>query len=404
VIHSDSPAILSNRPGSANAVLAGFLGWTLDAFDFFLVVMTFTTIAAEFHKTDAEMAWSLTLTLAFRPVGAFIFGLIADRYGRRLPLMIDLVLFSVIEVLSGLSRNYTQFLVLRAIFGIAMGGEWGVGASLTMEKVPPKLRGLLSGLLQEGYATGYLLAAMVYMLVFPHWGWRPLFFIGGLPALLALFVRFGVTESEVWSREKAANWSELGRGIVQHWRVFLYLVALMTMMNLSSHGTQDLYPTFLQRDHGLGVDKRSQLTAISMIGAILGGLIFGFLSDRVGRRRAMIWGFFGAILMIPFWAFSTKIWMLMGGAFALQFMVQGAWGIIPAHICELSPPSIRGFMPGFAYQMGNLIAAYIAIFETTNAKHWGYAKTLAVSAAVIFVVAALVTSLGRERRGVEFAA
>jgi SHS family lactate transporter-like MFS transporter len=207
----------------------------------------------------------------------------------------------------------------------------------------------------------------------------------------------------VWDREKAANWSELRRSILRHWPIFLYLVALMTMMNLSSHGTQDLYPTFLQRDRGLGVDKRSELTAISMVGAIIGGIVFGFLSDRVGRRKAMVWAFAGAILMIPFWALPEKLWMLMAGAFALQFMVQGAWGIIPAHISELSPPGIRGFMPGFAYQVGNLIAAYIAILETRSARHFGYGKTLSVSAVIIFVIAAIVTSLGRERRAVEFA-
>src|SRR5918911_1745935 len=219
----------NRRPAPAGddhraALIAGFLGWTLDAFDFFLVVFTLTAIAQEFGKTDAELALTLTVTLAFRPVGAFIFGLLADRYGRRLPLMIDLVFYSIVEVLSGLAPNYTTFLILRALFGIGMGGEWGVGASLAMEKVPAKLRGVLSGLLQEGYAAGYLLAAVCYFFVFPHWGWRPLFFIGGLPALLVLFVRFGVKESEVWEKTRHASWGKLGRGIVSHWKTLLYLI------------------------------------------------------------------------------------------------------------------------------------------------------------------------------------
>src|ERR687886_1194880 len=223
------------------AVLASFLGWTLDAFDFFLVVFALTAIAKEFQRSDAAIALAITLTLAFRPLGAFIFGLMADRYGRRLPLMIDLVFFSIVEVLSGLAPSYTTFLVLRALFGIGMGGEWGVGASLAMEKAPAGRRGILSGLLQEGYATGYLLAAICYFVVFPRWGWRPMFFIGGLPALLALFVRVRVKESEVWERTKHKTWGDLGRGIVSHWRLFIYLTILMMGMNLASHGTQDMY-------------------------------------------------------------------------------------------------------------------------------------------------------------------
>src|SRR5881398_949122 len=231
-------------------VVAGFLGWTLDAFDFFLVVMTLTAIAKEFGKTDKDIALSITLTLAFRPVGAFIFGLLADRYGRKLPLMIDLVFYSVIEVLTGFAPNYTTFLVLRALFGIGMGAEWGVGASLAMEKVPPRWRGVLSGFLQEGYAVGYLLAAACSFFVFPRWGWRPMFFIGGLPALLAVFVRFRVKESEVWEKTRHESWSQLGRGIAAQWRLFLYLTMLMMMMNFVSHGTQDMYPTFLIEQHG----------------------------------------------------------------------------------------------------------------------------------------------------------
>jgi SHS family lactate transporter-like MFS transporter len=394
----------ANAPsqGSGSAVFAGFLGWTLDAFDYFLVVMSLTAIGKEFHKTVTEMAFCLTVTLAFRPLGALIFGLLADRYGRRLPLMIDLVFYSIIEVLSGLAPNFTMFLILRALFGIGMGGEWGVGASLTIEKVPPRLRGVLSGLLQEGYAAGYLLAAVAYFLVFPRWGWRPLFFIGGLPALLALFVRFGVKESEVWQRAKAANWRDLFRGISRHWPTFLYLVALMTMMNLSSHGTQDLYPTFLERELHFTVNQRSGLTAFSMVGAILGGLAFGKLSDRIGRKRAIVLAFIGAVMVIPIWALPGKTGWLIAGAFALQFMVQGAWGVIPAHICELSPNAIRGFLPGFAYQCGNLIAAYIVVFESGLATNWGYARALAISAAVIFIVASVVAGLGPERHAVKF--
>src|SRR5256712_3271733 len=230
-----------------SALFAGFLGWTLDAFDFFLVVFSLTAIAEEFHRPDKDIALSIALTLGFRPVGAFIFGLLADRYGRRLPLIIDLLFLSVREVLDGLAPNYIAFLVLRALFGIGMGGEWGVGASLAMEKVPPRLRGVLSGLLQEGYAAGYLLAAICYFVVFPRWGWRPMFFIGGLPALLAIFVRLRVKESKVWEKTRHESWGQLGRAITSHWKLFVYLTLLMMMMNFVSHGTQDMYPTFLQR-------------------------------------------------------------------------------------------------------------------------------------------------------------
>src|SRR5258705_2932222 len=267
------------------AVVAGFLGWMLDAFDFFVVVMTLTAIAKEFHRSDAKIAVSITLRLAFRPVGAFIFGLLAARYGGRLPLMLDLIFYSIVEVLSGLAPTYWSFLILRALFGIGMGGEWGVGASLAMEKVPPRLRGVLSGLLQEGYATGYLLAAGCYFFVFPRWGWRPMFFIGGLPALLAIYVRLQVKESEVWKKTRHENWSELGRGIASHWKLFIYLVLLMMMMNFVSHGTQDMYTTLLKRHWGFSPPRVGAVTAISMVGALAGGLLFGLMSDSFGRRR-----------------------------------------------------------------------------------------------------------------------
>ncbi len=384
------------------AVLAGFLGWTLDAFDFFLVVMTLTAIGHDFGKSDVEMAVAISLTLAFRPVGAFIFGLLADRYGRRLPLMIDLVFFSIVEVLSGLAPSYASFLVLRALFGIGMGAEWGVGASLVMEKVPLKLRGAFSGLLQQGYAMGYLLAALAYFFVFPRWGWRPLFFIGGLPALLALFVRYRVKESEVWEKTKHATWTDLVRAIVRNWRLFLFITALTTVMIFCSHGTQDMFPTFLQREWGFTPRQRAALTALSMLGALAGGVLAGSLSDRIGRRKALALSLACGILVIPLWAFAPSLALLVAGAFLIQACVQGAWGVIPAHINELSPDGVRGFLPGFAYQCGVLFGGSIVTIQAAAARHWPWSTVMAMSAAVVFTLAATVALLGPERHGREY--
>jgi len=385
-----------------SALLAGYLGWTLDAFDFFLVVFCLTAIGREFHKPDAEIALAITATLAFRPLGAFLFGLMADRYGRRTPLMLDLIFYSVVEVLSGLAPNYTTFLVLRALFGIGMGGEWGVGASLAMEKAPPKIRGLLSGFLQEGYATGYLLAAICYFFLFPRVGWRPLFFVGGLPALLALFVRFRVKESEVWERSRKLGWGELGTTIVRNWKLFLYLAFLMMAMNLVSHGTQDMYPTFLERQWGLGARPRAVMTGISMIGAIVGGMLFGGLSDRVGRRRTMIVALLAGLAVIPLWAFAPTISLLGIGAFLIQFMVQGAWGVVPAHLAELSPDSVRGFLPGFGYQVGVLLASGVGYLEAIFARRVSYGAAMAGTAAVVMAMAVIAVAVGQESNGKTF--
>jgi len=385
-------------------VLAAFLGWTLDSFDFFLVVFALTAIAREFGTTDAAVALSISVTLAFRPVGAFLFGLLADRYGRRLPLMLDLVFYSVVEVLSGLAPDYTTFLVLRALFGIGMGGEWGVGASLAMEKAPARLRGVLSGLLQEGYAVGYLLAAVCFFVIYPRFGWRPMFFVGGLPALLALFVRFRVKESEVWERTRHETWRGLGKAIAANWRLFLYLTLLMAGMNFASHGTQDMYPTFLEREWGFSPRSRAALTAFSMVGAISGGIVFGLWSDRIGRRKAIVLALGLAMLMIPLWAFAPSLPLLVAGAFLMQFMVQGAWGVIPAHITELSPDSVRGFLPGFAYQCGVLVAGLVVCVEALFAARISYAWSMALTAVTVFGFAAVVAGAGRENRGAAFGA
>src|SRR5438128_7094114 len=394
----------ANKPvvaeGHRAALIAGFLGWTLDAFDFFLVGLSLTAIAAEFGKTDAQIALSITLTLGFRPIGAFIFGLLADRYGRRLPLIIDLIFYSLIEVLSGLAPNYLTFMILRALFGIGMGGEWGVGASLAMEKVPPRLRGVLSGLLQEGYAAGYLLAALCYFFVFRRWGWRPMFFIGGLPALLAIYVRVHVKESEVWQKTRHETWGQLGRSIASHWKLFIYLVLLMMMMNFVSHGTQDLYPTLLKRAWHFGPRKVAAVTAFTMVGAIAGGILFGYLSDRIGRRKSMIAALIFAMFVIPLWSLSPALVLLLVGGFMMQFMVQGAWGIIPAHLSELSPDSVRGFLPGFAYQCGVLLAGSVGYVEAIFAEKMSYANAMSVTAVTVFVGAVLIVALGREKRGI----
>ena len=385
-----------------NALIASFLGWTLDAFDFFVLVFAVPTIAEEFHVDLTEIAKTIAVTLAFRPVGAFIFGLLADRYGRRLPLMLDLVFYSVIEVLSGLAPDYKTFLILRALFGIGMGGEWGVGASLVMEKVPPKWRGVLSGILQEGYAVGYLLAACCYFFVFPKWGWRPMFFIGGLPALLALFVRFKVKESAVWERTRPPNWSGVGRAIVSQWKLFLYLSCLMMMMNFASHGTQDMYPTFLKLERGFSPRQVAAIVVIYNIGALVGGILFGLYSDRFGRRRGMATAFLLATVMIPFWAYAPNTPLLVLGAFLMQFMVQGAWGVIPAHITELSPDSVRGFLPGLAYQCGVLLASSIPYTVAVFSKSLNYSTAMALTALTVFLLGIAVILLGPEKKGAPF--
>ena len=392
------PSGVESRPADRNAaVFAGFLGWTLDAFDYFLVVYCLTAIGREFQRSDSQMALAITVTLVFRPAGAFLFGLLADRYGRRRPLMAVLVFYSVVEVATGFTTSYMSFLILRALFGIDMGGEWGVGASLAMEKVSPKFRGLISGILQQGYALGNLLAALCFFFLFDRWGWRPMFFLGGLPALLAIFVQMRVKESEVWERTKKPDWHHLRASIFSNWKLFLFLTLLMTFMSFSSHGTQDLYPTFLQRYWHFDAAKRSLISVVAGLGALCGGTAIGYYSDLRGRRRAIVTGLLLAIAVIPLWALAPTTALLIAGAFLMQFMVQGAWGVIPAHLSELSPDSVRGLLPGFAYQCGVLISASIVYIQALFAEHFSYATTMALSAGVVFLGGSIVAGLGRER-------
>ncbi len=390
------------RRNQNNAVLAGFLGWTLDAFDFFILTLILSTVATDFNKTIPEMALTLTASLVMRPVGALVFGLLADRYGRKGPLMISIIFYSVMEIFSGLAPSYQVFLILRLLYGIGMGGEWGVGASLVMESVSVKRRGFLSGLLQEGYALGFLLAAGAYYFVFPHFGWRAMFFIGGLPALVTLFIRSKVKETEAWKANRSTDWKEYGNAVKKHWKLFLYLVLLMSMMNLISHGTQDLYPTFLEVQKNYGPHEKAVITMISMVGAIAGGLFFGYLSDIYGRKKMMATAVILALVLIPLWLLAGGSLLIALGAFAMQFMVQGAWGIIPAHINELSPGPLRGFFPGFAYQLGVLIAAPVPYVESAIAEKLGYATAMEITAACVFVVGTIVILAGPEAKGIHF--
>src|SRR6266700_386626 len=395
-----------------NTFIACFLGWTLDALDFFLLTFVFIPVAHEFGRTIPQVTFAITLTLMMRPLGAFIFGWLGDRFGRRIPLMIDIVFYSVVELLTAFAPNFGTFLLLRALFGIGMGGEWGLGASLAMESLPTPARGLFSGILQQGYAVGYLLAALVYWIVFPIFGWRGLFIAGALPALLVIYIRARVPESPVWQRnreEKQVARINIRAFIRQHAGLFIYAALLMTAFNYMSHGTQDLYATFLEKQRGFGVSAKSMISIVYATGAICGGAVMGFLSQQWGRRRVIILSAICGMLLIPLWIFAPTTALLIMGGFLIQFMVQGAWGVVPVHLNELSPPEFRGTFPGLAYQLGNFAAAYAAQQQAWLAEHFrrvngqpNYALTMALVESVVFLAIIFLAAIGREERGKEF--
>jgi SHS family lactate transporter-like MFS transporter len=386
----------------AHAVLAGFLGWTLDAFDFFVIVFLFDTLAHQFGVTKKDMVFTTTATLALRPVGAFLFGLLADRYGRRIPLMVNVIYFSIIELLCGFAPNYTVFLVLRALFGIGMGGEWGVGASLAMEAAPTRWRGILSGILQSGYSIGYLLAALAARFILPTWGWRPMFWLGALPALLALYIRTKVPESEAWRQHRAGSVRSILRAVLQNWRRFAYLVVLMVFMMFLSHGTQDLYPDFLKEVHKVSAARVADIAMIYNVAAVVGAIIFGHFSQKLGRRRGMMAALALCLIVIPLWAFGWKIPVLILGTILMQAGVQGAWGVIPVHLNELAADSARGLMPGLAYQLGILIAAPTNSIQYALRERFGYQWALASFELVTIFTLVVILSLGTERHSRSF--
>jgi MFS transporter, SHS family, lactate transporter len=388
------------------AYFAALTGWSLDALDFFVFVFCLKSISGEFHTDVKAVSEGIFLTLAFRPLGALVFGWLAEKYGRRPILMLNVASYTVVQFASAFAPSLSVLLALRALFGFAMGGEWGVGAALALESLPPRGRGFFSGLLQEGYVIGYLLASIVFWCAFDHVGWRGMFVISALSAPLVIYIRYGVEESPAWTAgvsPRRASLAAVWSALTAYFPRFLYLVLLMACFNAFSHGSQDLYPTFLQVQHGFSTATTSTIAIIMNVGALLGGISFGTFSERIGRRRAIILAALLALPLIPLWAHAQTVLMLTLGAFLIQFMVQGAWGIIPAHLNELSPPAVRAILPGFAYQLGNLALSQLSPLQTGYAQAHGgdFASILGWTLAAVAVALIVVTAFGPEARAAE---
>ena len=393
-----------------NTFIACFLGWSLDAFDFFILTFCISALATQFQAKVSAVTEAVFITLAFRPVGAFLFGIMADRFGRRITLMVDIIAYSVFELASAFAPSLKVFIVTRALFGIAMGGEWGVGAALAFETLPPEKRGFFSGLLQEGYAVGFLMAALVYGTAFQFVGWRGMFVIGALPAFLVIYIRAHVDESPAWLQGRVAKQGAkeevgwLGKNALTFLGPFALMTVLMFAFNSFSHGTQDLYPTFLTKGHLLGPQAVMFVAVVANLGALAGGILFGTWSEKIGRRRAIVIAALLAIPVIPLWAYSRSIPMLALGGFLMQFMVQGAWGVIPAHLNELSPPAVRGTFPGFAYQLGNFLSSKNSVLQAklVEGRYGGsFPPVLAWTVLLVASLVTVVTWSGKERRGAD---
>jgi SHS family lactate transporter-like MFS transporter len=390
------------------AVAAGILGWTLDAFDFFVVIFLFDALASRFHVSKADVVYTLTLTLAMRPVGALIFGSLADRFGRKWLLVLCVFYFSSMTILSGLSVNFAMFATMRGLYGLGMGGYWGIGASYAMESAPPRLRGFLSGLLQTGYPFGYLIVAVIMPIIVPRLGWRSPFFIGAPVALLVAILTWLAPESKAWQTQRVGSMKIIFASLWSHTRIFIYLLALMSVMLCLSHGTQDLYPDFLKSLPGIaqrklvGMDLLYGIAILYSAGGILGSLFFGHLSEKIGRRYSVLLALLTTVAAIAPWAFGTTVIALTLGSCFMQAGVQGAWGVIPAHINELSPPTVRGLFPGFVYQLGFVIASPGTAIELKLSHALGYSWALAAFEGAVIIALILLFYFGPEARGRDF--
>jgi len=395
-----APESVSPRWGFA--VSSGILGWILDAFDFFVLVFLVDVLADNFHVHKSDIVWTITITLAMRPVGAVLLGSLADRYGRRRPLIACVLYFSTITALTPFAPSYAVFVLLRALYGIGMGGYWGIGASLVMESSPRRWRGLLSGIMQAGYSLGYLLAAVALRTIEPRFGWKWMFLCGLVLAALIAVLTLLSPESSSWQKHRLASFGEVTRIVWQHKKDFLYLVVMMTAITCLSHGTQDLYPDFLKTVHRFSNAVVSNLAILYNIGAIAGALVIGHYSDRLGRRYAVILALTISALSIPLWAFGSTIVMLALGSFMMQFGVQGAFGVIPAHLNELSPSSVRSLFPGVVYQLGVLFGAPAVVVEFALRRHFGYQWALTIFEMCVIFSLFLIFGFGPERKGHDF--
>jgi SHS family lactate transporter-like MFS transporter len=403
----DDPRAAATPPsiprGWPFAVSSGILGWVLDAYYFFILIFLVDVLAAKFHVGKAAIVWSITVTLATRPLGALVFGSLADRFGRRRPLIACVLFFSIVSALTPFAPSYTVFLVLRALYGVGMGGYWGIGASLVMESSPPRWRGLFSGIMQAGYSVGYLLAATAIPLFVPRHGWQSVFLGGLLLAAAVAVLTLLSPESQAWKRTRLAGIGDLGRVLLQHKKVFLYLVLLMSVMTCLSHGTQDLYPDFLTTVHGFSNAVVSNLAILYNVGAILGALVVGHLSEKLGRRNSILLALAVALAAMPAWAFGASLLTLAAGSFLMQFGVQGVFGVIPAHLNELSPASVRSLFPGIVYQLGMLLGAPSVSLEFALRRRFGYAWALAAFEFCIIAALFVICGFGPERRGRDLA-